>query len=135
MCVNFIHKWRDLQSTSNDRFLKNFFMAGLFILRLLTRNLLRRNHRRNIFSFIFCFDACLTWNTNIFSIQKSNYRQIFYTKVYLWTNFLYKRTVIDIFSLQKHSYQTIFYTKVQFIDKFSVEITNYRQIYIYNWSL
>ena len=34
MCVNFIPEWQDLQfnvdSTPNDIFLKNFFMAGLF---------------------------------------------------------------------------------------------------------
>ena len=41
VCVNFIHKWRDLQ-----------FIA---------RNLLRRNRRRNTFRIMFW---CLTWGSN-----------------------------------------------------------------------
>ena len=40
-----------LTSTQNDRFLRNFFMAGLFTLRLFAGNLLRGNRRRNIFLF------------------------------------------------------------------------------------
>ena len=44
-------------STPNDKFLRNFFMAGLFILRVFERNLLGENCRRNIFVFIFRFDV------------------------------------------------------------------------------
>ena len=83
VCVNFIHKWRNLQSTPNDRFLRNFFMAGLFILRVFGRNLLRRNCRRNFFSFIFCFDV---WHG-------------------IRTYFLYKNLIINNFSIQKSSYR------------------------------
>ena len=43
----------NLTSTSNDKFLGNFFMAGLFTLRVLARNLLRGNRRRNIFHISF----------------------------------------------------------------------------------
>ena len=38
-----------LKSTPNDRCLRIFFMAALSVLRVLARNLLRRNRRRNIF--------------------------------------------------------------------------------------
>ena len=37
-----------LTSTPNDRFLRNFFMTGLFTLRVFARNLLSGNRRRNI---------------------------------------------------------------------------------------
>ena len=42
-----------LTSTLIDRFLSNFFMAGLFTLRVFVRNLLRGNRRRNIFHILF----------------------------------------------------------------------------------
>ena len=45
-----------LMSTVNDRFLRNFFMTGLFNLRVFARNLLRGNRRRSIFLFIFRFE-------------------------------------------------------------------------------
>ena len=45
-----------LTSIRNDRFLRNFFMASLYILSVFSKNLLRGNRRRNIF-FIFGFDA------------------------------------------------------------------------------
>ena len=38
-----------LTSTPNDRFLRNFFMAGLFTLRVFARTLLRGSRQRNIF--------------------------------------------------------------------------------------
>ena len=38
-----------LMSTPNYRFLRNFFVTGLFTLRVFARNLLRGNRRRNIF--------------------------------------------------------------------------------------
>ena len=40
VCVNFIREWRNLQSIPNDRFLGNFYLAGLFTLRVFDRNLL-----------------------------------------------------------------------------------------------
>ena len=51
VCVNFTGEWRDLQLTliPNDRFFRNFFMAGLFTLRVFARNLLRGSRWRNIF--------------------------------------------------------------------------------------
>ena len=42
-----------LTSTANDRFLRNFFMACLFTLRIFVRNLLRGSRRRNIFHISF----------------------------------------------------------------------------------
>ena len=44
-----------LKSTPNDRFLGSFFIAILYTLRYLARNLLRGRRRRNI--FIFRFDV------------------------------------------------------------------------------
>ena len=46
VCINFIR---------TTKFLRRFFNAGLFTLRVFARNRLGRNCRRNIF-FIFCFD-------------------------------------------------------------------------------
>ena len=55
VCVNFISEWRDLQFNvdSERHFLRNFFMAGLFTLRVFARNLLRGSRRRNIFHISF----------------------------------------------------------------------------------
>ena len=54
VCVNFIHKWRDLQfKVPNDRFFEKLFMAILFTLRVFARNLLRGNRRRNTFRISF----------------------------------------------------------------------------------
>ena len=48
-----------LKSTPNDRFLEKLFMAILFTLRVLARNLLRRNRRRKYaFRISFCCLAC-----------------------------------------------------------------------------
>ena len=50
VCVNFIHKsWDLLFNVPNNRFLRHFFMAGLFTLRVYGSNPLRGNRRRNIF--------------------------------------------------------------------------------------
>ena len=61
VCVNFILYMSggtySLTSTLNDRFLRNFFMAGLFTLGVFARNLLRRNQPREYFVSIFRFDA------------------------------------------------------------------------------
>ena len=65
MCVNFIRERRDLEfNVDSERqiFLRNFFMAVLFTLRVFARNLLRGSRRRNIF-FIYHF-WWLTWETN-----------------------------------------------------------------------
>ena len=56
VCVNFICDWR-LTSTPNNRFLRNFLMTVLFVLRAFARNLLRGNRRRNIFGFSFLMTA------------------------------------------------------------------------------
>ena len=56
VCVNFIHKWRDLQFYSRLRttdFLRNFSWQFLFTLRVFGRNLLRGNRRRNTFRILF----------------------------------------------------------------------------------
>ena len=50
-----------LTSTPNDRFLGNFFMAGLFTLRVFARNLLKGYRRRNTFRILF---RCLAWGSN-----------------------------------------------------------------------
>ena len=56
VCVNFIHKWRDLQfkvDSERQRFFEKLFMAILFTLRVFARNLLRENHLRNTFRISF----------------------------------------------------------------------------------
>ena len=53
VCVNFIHEWRNPQfkvDRTTD-FLTNFFMTGLFTLRVFAKNLVRGSRRRNIFIF------------------------------------------------------------------------------------
>ena len=59
-----------LTSTPNDRFLRNFFMAGLFTLRVFARNLLRGNRRRNIFhiSFLMSFLGIEPWLLRLISL-------------------------------------------------------------------
>ena len=59
-----------LTSTPNDRFLRNFFMAGLFTLRVIARNLLGGSRRRNIFFFIFRFDDWLGIRIQAFASNK-----------------------------------------------------------------
>ena len=61
-----------LTSTPNDRFLRNFFMAGLFTLRVFARNLLRGSRRRNIFH-IFIFDDWPEVRTQAFASNKSTH--------------------------------------------------------------
>ena len=51
VCINFISEWRDLQFNIDSE------RQVLFTLRVFTRNLLRGNLRKNIFFFIFLFDA------------------------------------------------------------------------------
>ena len=58
-----------LTSTPNDRFLRNFFMAGLFIFRDFARNLLRVSFRRNIFSY-FILDGWPGIRTHVFGSNK-----------------------------------------------------------------
>ena len=44
VCINFIHKWRDLQfKVDFEDFLRNFSWQILFTLRVFARNPLRRN--------------------------------------------------------------------------------------------
>ena len=51
----------NLKTTSYDRFFKKLFMAILFTLRVLARNLLRANRRRNTFCILLW---CLAWGAN-----------------------------------------------------------------------
>ena len=70
VCVNFIHKWRDLRlrSTPNNRFFEKLFMAILLTLRVFFKNLLKGNYRRNTFRILFW---CLAWASNpVFSSNK-----------------------------------------------------------------
>ena len=56
VCVNFIHKWRDLQFKSRLRttdFFEKLFIAILFTLRVFARNLLRGNRRRITLGILF----------------------------------------------------------------------------------
>ena len=56
VCVNFIHKWRNLhslKSTPNYRFFEKLFIAILFTLRVFARNLVKGNRRRNTFRISF----------------------------------------------------------------------------------
>ena len=50
-----------LKSTPNNRFFEKLFMAILFILRVIARNLLSGNRRRNTFRISFW---CLAWDSN-----------------------------------------------------------------------
>ena len=50
-----------LKSTPNFRFFEKLFMAILFTLRIFVCNLLRGNHRINIFCILFW---CLAWGSN-----------------------------------------------------------------------
>ena len=54
-CVNFIHKGRDLQFKvdSERQNFQKLIMATLFTIRVLARNLLRRNRQRNTFCILF----------------------------------------------------------------------------------
>ena len=65
VCINFIHKWRDLQFEDDSErqiFWVAFSCQGLFTLRVFARNLLRGNRRRNTF---FCISFwCLAWDSN-----------------------------------------------------------------------
>ena len=63
VCINFIHKWRDLQFKidSEQDFLRNF-MAILFAHSVFGRNLLRGTRRRNTFCILFW---CLAWGSNL----------------------------------------------------------------------
>ena len=59
VCVNFIHKWRNLQfkvDSERQIFFEKLFMAVLITHRVFARNLLRGNRRRNTFR-IFFFDV------------------------------------------------------------------------------
>ena len=63
--IDYIHNWplqcfshdyglashTSVTSALNDRFLRNFFMAGLFTLKVFESNLLREKRQRNIFSY------------------------------------------------------------------------------------
>ena len=58
--VNFIYEWRE-KLTSNDRFLRNFFIADFILLSgVFARKLLRGNRWRNIFVHISFW--CLSWD-------------------------------------------------------------------------
>ena len=63
VCVNFIHKWRDLHfkvDSERQIFLRNFSWH-LITHRVFARNLLRGNRRRNTFRILFW---CLAWGSN-----------------------------------------------------------------------
>ena len=56
VCVNFIHKWRDLQfkvATERQIRVRNFSWQLLFTLRVFARNLQSGSGRRNTFCILF----------------------------------------------------------------------------------
>ena len=64
MCVNFIHKWWNLQfkvDSERQIFWETFRGNFLFTLRVFARNLLRGNRRRNTFYILFW---CLALGSN-----------------------------------------------------------------------
>ena len=64
VCVNFIHKWRDLLfkvDSERQIFWETFHGNFLFTLRVFARNLLRGNRQRKTFRILFW---CLAWDTN-----------------------------------------------------------------------
>ena len=71
VCVNFIHKWRDLQSKVDSErriFWEIFHGKFLFTLRVFAKNLLRGNRRWSTFRIFF---LCLAWDSNLgFSSNK-----------------------------------------------------------------
>ena len=100
VCVNFIHKWRDLQLKVDFKwqiFLRNFFMANLFTLRVFVRNLLSGNHRRNTFCILFW---CLAFGSDPgFTSNKPTYYPLDYGNfsdwLIDWTLLLRKRRWSD----------------------------------------
>ena len=64
-CVNFIHKWRDLQFEVNyeRQIFEKLFMTNLLTLRVFARNLLRGNHRRNTFCTLRLINQHTTYST------------------------------------------------------------------------
>ena len=70
-----------LKSIRTTKFLRNFFMVGLYTLRVFARNLLRGSHRRNIFSY-FIFDDWLGIRTQAFASNKPTY----WTTATFWRN-------------------------------------------------
>ena len=102
MCVNFIHKWQDLQfkkSTPRDRFVfEKLVMAILFTLRVFARNVLRGNRRRNTFRILFW---CLPWGSNSgFSSNKPTHYRLDHGDIY---TYIYTCTYIYNWSFQPFS--------------------------------
>ena len=65
-CVNFIHKWRNLQFKVDSEwqifdFWETFSWQFYLLSRVFARNLLRGNRRRNTFRILFW---CLAWGSN-----------------------------------------------------------------------
>ena len=59
VCVDFIHKWRDLQFKVGSE--RQIFCQFYLFLRVFARNVLRGNRWRNTFRISFW---CLTWDSN-----------------------------------------------------------------------
>ena len=73
MCINFIHKWRDLQFTVDSErqiFWETLHGNFLFTLRVFARNLLRGNRRRNTFCILYYMNVPwpLFYQTSLYSI-------------------------------------------------------------------
>ena len=77
-----------LTSTPSDRFLRNFFMAGLFTFRVLARNLLRGNRRRNIFFYLLFWYLTFDTNKGFTSNKPTHYLLDYDDAQYLYENFL-----------------------------------------------
>ena len=95
--ILYVSNWTySLKSTTNDRFLRSFFMAILFALRVFVRNLLTGTRRRNIL-FIYSF-WCLTWALNQgVTSDKPTYYLLNYSNMD-WLNLFYIITHLVLIS-------------------------------------
>ena len=100
-----------LKSTPNDRFFEKLFMAILFTLRVLARNLLKGNRRKNTFRISFW---CLAWDSNPgFSSNKPTHYLLdhgdFKNSKYLWKLIwkkIYTKNLTHLFCYLNNNYDT-----------------------------
>ena len=81
-----------LTSTPNDRFLRNFVMAGLVTLRVFARNLQREEIAKEIYIFFHISFWCLTCDTNPgFMSNKPTHHLLYYDNFFIlpyWNHLL-----------------------------------------------
>ena len=89
-----------LTSTPNDRFLRNFVMAGLVTLRVFARNLQREEIAKEIYIFFHISFWCLTCDTNPgFMSNKPTHHLLYYDNFFIlpYWNHLLLYTQMSIF--------------------------------------